>query len=108
MATAVIPHVVGQHAEELAMLWTIRDGLRARGHVALRHLARFDERIAAHQDGCTIAGHAALSALASQLETVDSGRVFAAAVTGLELNDRDAVMRCLAIAEAVPQARRGL
>jgi uncharacterized protein (TIGR02270 family) len=106
--SSVIPVVIEQHADELATLWTSRDGLRAAGHVALRHLARFDERIAAHQDGCVVAGHDGLRVLNAQLATVSSGRLFAAGVVAFDLNDRGTVTRCLALAEAVPDARRGM
>jgi len=104
----VIPVVVEQHAEELAALWTTRRWMTRAGHVALRHLARFDQRIAAHQDGCGVAGDKALAVLNAQLETVTPGRLFAAAVVAFDLNHRATITRCLTLAEAIPDARPGM
>jgi uncharacterized protein (TIGR02270 family) len=100
--------VIEQHGEELAALWSTRQALTRAGHVALRHLARIDQRIAAHQDGCVVAGAAALAVLNAQLATATAGRLFAAAAVGFDLNDRPTVARCVALAEAVPDARTGL
>lgn len=104
----VISVVIEQHGEELAALWSTRQALTRAGHVALRHLARIDQRIAAHQDGCVIGGAAALEVLNAQLATATPGRLFAAAVVAFDLNDRPTVARCVALAEAVPDARAGL
>lgn len=100
-----IPAVVAQHVEELTSLWMVRDGLVNAGHAALRHLARLDDRLAAHQDACVIAGPDALRVLSEQLGS-SPGSVFACAVTAFELSDRAAIARCLAVAEAVPDTRR--
>jgi len=105
---SVIPIVVQQHGEELAALWSTRQAMTSAGHVALRHLARIDERIAGHQDGCFVAGSAALEVLNGQLATVTPGRLFATAIAAFDLNDRPSVARCLALAEAVPESRPGL
>jgi uncharacterized protein (TIGR02270 family) len=102
-----IPAVVAQHVEELTSLWMMRDGLVDAGHAALRHLARLDHRLAAHQDGCAVAGADAVRLLNEQLGSFP-GSVFAAAVTALELNDHTTLGRCLAVAEAVPESRREL
>ena len=104
----VVPIVIEQHAEELATIWAVRSGLRAAGHVRLRQLARFDERIAAHQDGCVIGGPDAVRILTAQLASVSAGRVFAAAVVAFDLNDRATIDRCLALAEVIPDARHGM
>lgn len=104
----MIPFVVEQHADEFARLWTTRDSLRAAVHVRLGDLARFDDRIAANQDACLIAGELGLQLLVKQLSDLSAGRLFAAATTALDLNDRDTLGRCLAIAEAEPPVRRGM
>lgn len=107
-ASAVIPAILEQHAEELATLWMARDGLRAAAGIGLRELARFDERISAHEDACVVAGDEALRVLNAQLETVSAGSLFASAVVALDLNHRQTTDRCLALAEAVEDARRGM
>jgi uncharacterized protein (TIGR02270 family) len=104
----VIPPVVEQHAEELATLWTTRERVRLAGDVGLRQLARFDDRILAHQDGCMVAGDEGLRVLNAQLESVSSGRVFAAGVVALDSNHRETMTRCLGLAEAALDARRGM
>jgi uncharacterized protein (TIGR02270 family) len=104
----VISRVVEQHAEELATLWTTRECLRLAGDVGLRELARFDERILAHQDACIVAGDDGLRILNMQLETASPSHVFAAAVVALDSNHDETMTRCLALAEAAPDARRGL
>ena len=108
MQTLIVPFVVEQHADELATLWSVRDDLSSVGHARLRDLSRFDERIAAHQDGCVIGGDDALRVLTAQLAATSAGRVFAGAVVALDLSDRGATARCLALAEASPRARRGM
>jgi uncharacterized protein (TIGR02270 family) len=71
-------------------------------------LARFDERLAANEDGCVVAGEQALRVLSTQLVDVSAGGVFAAAVVGLDLNDERTIARCVALAETSPQALRGM
>ena len=104
----VIPAVVEQHAEELAGLWTTRERLRVAADVGLTQLARFDERILAHQDACVVAGTEGIRILNAQLETVTAGHVFASGVVGLESMSRDAITRCMSLIEVVPDARRGM
>lgn len=99
---AVIPIVVAQHVEELAILWNIRRALASAAHVALRHLARFDERIAAHQDGCVVAGNYGSQKLKEQLADPGPAQVFAAAVVALDMQDRAAFDHCLTVVEAAP------
>src|SRR5690349_13386293 len=108
MAASVIPAVLEQHAEELTTLWPVRDGLCDAADINLRVLARFDERIAAHEDGCILGGDAAARVLTAQLATASAGRVFGAALVGLALNDLAALSRCIALAEANHEAHRGM
>src|SRR6516225_1467174 len=108
MQSSVVPFVIEQHAEELATLWATRSDLAANGQVRLRHLARFDERIAAHEDACLIGKDQALRVLTDQLGIMSAGRVFAVAVAGIDLGDPGTISRCIALAEASPDARRGM
>lgn len=106
--SSIVPFVIEQHAEELATLWETRDGLASNGHVRLRDLARCDERIAAHQDACLIGKNHALRVLVEQLGAMSAGRVFAVAVAGCDMGDNEVIARCVALAEATPDARRGM
>src|SRR5258708_35492940 len=106
--SAVILPVLEQHVEELTTLWAVRDGLCNAADIRLRDLARFDERIAANEDGCVLGGEDALRVLTAQLAEPSAGRVFGVALVGLALNDRGTIARCVALAEASPQARRGM
>src|SRR5262245_11090273 len=103
----VVPSVVAQHVEDLAILWNARRTLVSAGHAALRHLARFDERVAAHQDGCVVAGEYGMQKLKEQLADPGPGQIFAAAVVALDMEDQAAVNHCLAIVEAVPKSFAG-
>jgi uncharacterized protein (TIGR02270 family) len=73
------------------------------GHCALRHVARFDERILAHQDGCVVAGSYGKRILEQQLDTPDPGRLFALAGVALAAHDEPALHRCLAIVDGLPE-----
>jgi len=105
---AVIPTVVAQHFEDLAILWSARRTLASAGHVALRHLRRFDERIAAHQDGCVVAGEYGIQKLKEELVEPGPAQLFAAAVVALDARDRPAFEHCLIVADAVSDSSSGL
>ncbi len=52
--SAVHP-IIAQHAEDTALLWLRRQEAIHAPHFRLRHLARLDERLAAHLDGLCVA-----------------------------------------------------
>ena len=72
--------VVQQHAEDAAVLRHTRSVLVRAPHAKLLHLARIDERIAAHVDGLAVAGDDGAVLCDAALETPGVGEVFAAAV----------------------------
>ena len=102
-----VESVIRQHAEELAILWGTRRLVARSGHVGLRHLSRFDERIAAHADGILVNGAAGLAAVRAQLDPPDQGRIFAATLSALGAGDEAALEACLALVEALPACRAG-
>jgi uncharacterized protein (TIGR02270 family) len=104
----VIPAVISQHAEESAILRHIRSVLVRAPHVKLLHLARLDERIAAHLDGLAVAGDAGRKLCTAALETPGAGELFAAAVRAIEERDAAGLDRLFAVAAAVPESRAGL
>lgn len=108
LARQPIPVVVQQHAEESAMLRHVRSVLVRAPHVKLRHLRRLDDRIAAHLDGLAVAGRYGTQLCMAALEQAGAGEVFALAVRVIDERDDRAMHRLVALAAALPDARRGL
>jgi len=100
--------VVQQHADDSASLRHVRSVLVRAPHVKLLHLGRLDERIAAHLDGLAVAGDYGTALATAALERPGAGEVFALAVRHLEERDAEGLERLLALAAALPAARRGL
>ena len=107
-ARPVLMAVVQQHAEEAALLRHQRSVLVRAPHVGLLQLGRLDERIAAHLDGLAVAGAAGTALCVAALEQPGAGEVFALAVRALESRDEMQLAQLLALAEILPDARRGL
>lgn len=103
-----IPEIIQQHAEEAAILRQIRSLLVRAPHVTLAHLGRLDERIAAHLDGLAEAGPAGLAHTDAAFATPGPGEVFTVAVLAIAARDQVRLDRLFALAEALPEARRGL
>jgi len=103
-----VPVIVAQHVEELALLWSTRRLLARSGHLSLTQLARFDARIAAHQDGCVVAGDAGIARLVEDLQDANAARLFSVGLVALETKRRAVWDRCLMVAEAIPEAVAGL
>lgn len=78
-------------------------------HVKLLHLARHDERIAAHLDGLHVADEIGVALCAEQLVPPATGPVFAATALALLRSDGAGMQRMIALARAEPSTcRRGL
>jgi len=107
-AVTIIPAVVREHVEEVAFLHTLRTSLTRAPHVKLRDVAGFDERLAAHHDGLSVAGEYGWLFCDVALETPSSGTVFTSAVRAIEEKQQQRIDRCLALAHAVPESRPGL
>lgn len=103
-----IPSVLLQHAISAASLFVQRSYLSWRAHVALRHLDRIDNRLAANIDGLRVAGEVGWKACLSQLENADHGEMFTATVLAIESKDPQRINNLFALAEALPQTQRGL
>lgn len=100
--------VVQQHCEESAHLRNVRTVLVRAPHVRLKHLRRLDDRIAAHLDGLAVAGDYGTALCRAALARAGAGEVFAVAVRALEERDDASLDRAIALAAALPEARRGL
>jgi len=81
---AIITHIVEQHVEEAAFLWSQRRAAVEAPHYSLKDLARLDDRLEAHIDGLRVAGEAGWELCTAPLEDEDPGAVFAAAVIAFE------------------------
>lgn len=104
----MIDAVIEQHAEDAVALAEMRRRHVGAPHVNLQHLARVDERLAAHLDGLLVAGDAGWKHCEAALGSVSAGALFAATVTAIHLRSHEKLERLLAVAEAVPDARAGL
>lgn len=104
----MIDVVIEQHAEDAAALAELRRRHVAAPHVNLQHLARVDERLAAHLDGLLVAGEAGWKHCEAALGSVSAGVLFAATATAIQLRSHEKLERLLGIGEAVPDARAGL
>jgi uncharacterized protein (TIGR02270 family) len=104
----VVENVVSQHVSELADLWSQRASLVRAPTVKLRHLKRWDDRLAAHLDGVAMAGQHARPLLQAALESPTPGTMFAATASALEARDLDRIHELIALAESVPGAQSGL
>jgi len=104
----IVSTVIQQHAEDAAVLHAVRTSLTVAPHVRLRHLRRFDDRLAAHLDGLVVAGDTGWAHCMRSLESPTPGRVFAAAVPLIEAGRMGHLGEIYALVEAVPQIQRGL
>jgi uncharacterized protein (TIGR02270 family) len=103
-----IPVVIAQHTEDAAVLHSIRTSLTIAPHVKLKHIRRFDDRVAAHLDGLAVAGEQGWPMIDAALVKPSSGAMFAAAVTAIEAKSSERLNCLYALAEAVPESQRGL
>jgi uncharacterized protein (TIGR02270 family) len=103
----VLP-VLGQHAEDTAVLHSTRTALSKAAHVTLTQLGRLDARIAAHLDGCVVAGPQGFKLLLEGLADPSAAAMFAVAAVVLEGRDRAGLEHCLAVTEAIPETVPGL
>jgi uncharacterized protein (TIGR02270 family) len=108
-APRIIPHIVEQHAEEAAFLWLLRDAAVDAPHYDLKDLARLDERVEAHLDGLRVAAEPGWEIAFAKLDQhQEAGELFAAGVLALESQDEVRIDQVVAVAEAAPEAMRGL
>ncbi len=88
--TPILPEIVGQHAEEAAFLWLLRDRAVAATRYTLPEIVKLDGRLEANLDGLRVAGDAGWEIVVEQLlEHAEAGEAFVAAVLALE-NGSDA------------------
>jgi uncharacterized protein (TIGR02270 family) len=108
MIRPAIPKVLQQHVEDAAVLHSIRTKLTFAPHVKLKHIRRFDDRLAAHLDGLLIAGESAWPLVDEALAPPSPGAMFAATVLAIESRSSERLNHLYAVGEAVPNGDQGL
>lgn len=103
-----ILQIVSRHVEDAADLWSTRSMLIRAPHVKLKHIDRFDERIAAHLDGIAVAGEAGWQCCETALASAGAGALFTSTVRAIEDANEAGIDMLLSIAETLPEARKGL
>lgn len=103
-----IPVVISQHVEDAASLRSTRTHLVLAPHVKLLHLARLDERLAAHLDGVAVSGEFGMRLANAALESPGAGEVFAATIGAIQVGNSAGLDRLFSLVEAVPDAQKGL
>ena len=93
----IIEKIVHQHAEEAATLHSIRTTLAKGSHAKLKHIRRFDDRVAAHLDGLLVAGEYAWPLLDAALVPPSPGALSAATVMAIETKSADRLNRLYAV-----------
>jgi len=106
--SAVIPHIIDQHAEEAAFLWLLRHNAIYAPHYNLKDLAKLDNRVEAHIDGLRIAGDYGWETCCNNLEFKGAGEVFAAGLLALEGNDTSRINQVYQLVEEAPETVTGL
>jgi uncharacterized protein (TIGR02270 family) len=109
----VVAVILQQHAEDAAVLHTLRSALVSAPHVRLGHLQRFDDRLEAHLDGLAIAGERADPYIGFELEKPSAGATFVATVQAIaRLRNRtdgvEKLDRMLALGAMMRSCQRGL
>jgi uncharacterized protein (TIGR02270 family) len=103
----IVYQVIAQHLENSNFLWSQRSRLTVAPHIALRHLARWDERLAADLDGLAVASDEGAQMCESALQDLTPGIVFSAVVNAIENRHLQKLDRLFAVAEAAPEVARG-
>jgi uncharacterized protein (TIGR02270 family) len=88
---SLIPTILGQHAEEAALLWLRRDAAVGQPHFRVEDIAVLDNQLDAHLDGLRIAesnrADTGWTVCQHELGWGEPGEVFPAAVLALESGD---------------------
>jgi uncharacterized protein (TIGR02270 family) len=100
--------VVQHHLDEAITLRRTRSTVLVSPRATLDALARFDERIAAHLDGVSVAGTDAWPLCEAALKAPSEGAAFVTAVHAIEGNDRSRLDRLVALSASRVEARRGV
>jgi uncharacterized protein (TIGR02270 family) len=104
-----LAHLVAQHAEEAAFLWSQRDRATEAPHFGRRHLAHLEQRVAAHLSGLVVAGAVGVQRATAQWQRYPgSGEAFAVLAAALQAGDHTISETFVRSAAPIPAVRRGL
>jgi len=106
--SAVIPHIIEQHAEEAAFLWLLRNRAIYAPHYNLKDLAKLDGRVEAHIDGLRITGDYGWQVSLANMAAKECGETFAASILAFESNSVDRLNALYQAVEAAPETLNGL
>ena len=103
----LLEDVIEEHAEEAAFLWQQRDSAVRDPDFDLDDIMEWDERVDAHLDGLLIAGEAGWEHTAG-LGFDEPGEFFTGLWLAIALGKAPQITELLVLAEANPEAHRGL
>ncbi len=107
--TPILPEIVGQHADEAAFLWLLRDRAVAATRYTLPEIVKLDGRLEANIDGLRVAGEAGWEIVAAQLtEHTEGGEAFVAALLALEAGTDARFSTVIDLVRAAPESVRGV
>lgn len=108
MIQRIEEEICGQHAEEAAFLWMLRNQAAEDPLYDAESLGELDERVEAHLDGLRLAGDPGWAACKEALSEGGSGHVFTASVLAVERWDLKGLASILDMAGADPALARGI
>ena len=100
--------VILQHAESTVSLLVQRSYLSTNARMALRHLERIDNRLAANIDGLKVAGDAGWKVSLSQLDPPGPGEMFAVALLAMDSKKTEALKKLFSLAKTESITQEGL
>jgi uncharacterized protein (TIGR02270 family) len=100
--------VVGQHCEEAAFQWLLREKAVHAPHYSLKDLAKLDGRVDAHLDGLRVAGEAGWELCNAALSNEENGEIFAASVMAFESGIESRIQAVLEVVKKTPELSKGL
>jgi uncharacterized protein (TIGR02270 family) len=98
----IIPAVIGQHAEEAAILWLLRTTAVRAPHYDLKDIAKLDGRVNAHLDGLRIAGQAGWEVCQKELSFEEEGEMFVAVCLAVDSGGERCLSAVLEKLEQIP------
>jgi uncharacterized protein (TIGR02270 family) len=104
----MIPNVVEQHFDGVALILTTRIYLIYSSVARLFQIQRLDSRLSAYFDGLTVAGEAGAELLKKSLHDLKLGEIFATTIFFIERRNAVEVEKLLTVAESLPELREGV
>jgi uncharacterized protein (TIGR02270 family) len=106
MTVPIVLAIVLQHVDDAVTLHGSRTMLATAPQGALRYLRRFDDRLAAHLDGISVAGRRGQALLDAAMDPVSAGSVFVSTIVGIR-ESQERLNLLISLAEATPGAWTG-